>query len=973
LRLTRLGFYFFGASALTFFAASGSGNNLLYLLSGILLASILVSAAWGRLNVARLSAEITLPDQVFEGQAFRFRLSIRNAARLSSWQLRLKRGGEAAFVDRLRPGKPATAWFIATPSFRGRNRLEGLKVESSFPLGLFRHSVAIKAAFVAWPALRDRRDLGAVEASVEGGVALPRKGVGDELFGVREYHETDDLRQVNWKLTAKTGRPLVNEYAQRAGQRVTLRVTGGEEAIREAASAARFLIDSGAEVNLVTPDSSTGWGRGMLHLERIFTVLALLGEGAEPRDTPAPPAARDRGWAATPRTIELFYATSALVCFGLSQIDELPTKIILLLIPVFPLGWYLERRPERRLPDIAWTPASTAMLVYGAGIGWRKFGVTNSTTHLLIYILAHRLLSRKGPRELAQGFAVCFLGFFLVTGLTVSLWYPVCLAAFLALAGSWLMASGEPPEPGAPRMGGLPAWAGALAALIALVLPLAAGAFAVLPRFETRAIGGALGVAALDHLHLDGGSIMGFSEGVSLGFYGELKKGSARAMRLRVQELADKPLERAGQPRYVRGAALELFDGTRWSKASSRAFRFIQGGRTRRTENGRAWVPKSKGRFSFPGGDPSDATERAEFTLYPMPSRVAFVLDEPRTLETPEESMYFDANDTVYFVTPSFEGRRYATRSAHGNAGFSRAYLRYDQLVRSAFLSVPLMPPRVIQLADAITRGKLRPIDKTRAVETYLRSHYDYSLFGGGPGTLDKFLFETKEGNCEYFATAAAILLRHVGVPTRIVTGFLAADYNEYGKFYDIRQSDAHAWAEAYIEGRGWVIVDATPSSSLFPASFSSFGRRLDRLVDELRMRWYRDIVGFDSFGQREAFHQLAEAMGAIGTAAMAMLGGAALLAAAMPLARRLRLPRARIVSSGDFYRRMLLALERQGLVRLEWQTGREFAQAVAAAKPEWALPVEKLTEHHYLADYAAQEPTEDDRREIRALLERLR
>jgi transglutaminase-like putative cysteine protease len=613
------------------------------------------------------------------------------------------------------------------------------------------------------------------------------------------------------------------------------------------------------------------------------------------------------------------------------------------------------------------------MLVYGAGIGWRKFGVTTSTSHLLIYILAHRLLCRKGPRELAQGFAVCFLGFFLVTGLTVSLWYPACLAAFLALAGSWLMASSDPPEPGAPRLSGRPAWAGALAAFIALDLPLAAAAFAALPRFETRAIGGALGVAALDHLHLDSGSIMGFSEGVSLGFYGELKKGSARAMRLRIQELGDKPAEQAGQPRYIRGAALELFDGTRWSKASSRTFQFVQGGKTRRTENGRAWILKSKGRFTLPGGDGSDAMERAEFTLYPMPSRVAFVLDEPRTLESPENSLYFDADDTLYFVTPAFEGRRYATRSARGNVGFSRAYLRYDQLVRTAFLSVPPMPPRVVQLADAVTRGKLRPIDKARAVESYLRSHYDYSLFGAGPSTLDKFLFETKEGNCEYFATAAAILLRHVGVPTRLVTGFLATDYNEFGKFYDVRQSDAHAWAEAYIEGRGWVIVDATPSSGLFPASFSSLGRRLDRIVDVWRIRWYRDIVGFDSFGQREAFHQIAEAVGAIGTAAMVLLGGAAVLAAAMPWARRLRLPKARIISTGDFYRRMLLALERQGLVRLEWQTGREFADAVAAAKPEWAVPVLRLTQHHYLADYAAQEPTEDEEREIQSLLGLLR
>ena len=77
------------------------------------------------------------------------------------------------------------------------------------------------------------------------------------------------------------------------------------------------------------------------------------------------------------------------------------------------------------------------------------------------------------------------------------------------------------------------------------------------------------------------------------------------------------------------------------------------------------------------------------------------------------------------------------------------------------------------------------------------------------------FLFEAHKGHCEYFATAAALLLRCSGIPCRYVTGFVSGERNEYGNYWVTRNKDAHAWVEAYIEGQGWRTIEATPSTGV--------------------------------------------------------------------------------------------------------------------------------------------------------------
>lgn len=136
--------------------------------------------------------------------------------------------------------------------------------------------------------------------------------------------------------------------------------------------------------------------------------------------------------------------------------------------------------------------------------------------------------------------------------------------------------------------------------------------------------------------------------------------------------------------------------------------------------------------------------------------------------------------------------------------------------IKAEYTALPdELPDRVYNLADQITAGSKTKYEKLKAIETYLVQNYTYSLdpqkLPKGADFIDNFLFETKTGYCTSFATAMVILSRCVGIPTRYVEGYVVrCDEADSEGNYLIRNSSAHAWAEAYIEGVGWIPFEAT-------------------------------------------------------------------------------------------------------------------------------------------------------------------
>ena len=129
---------------------------------------------------------------------------------------------------------------------------------------------------------------------------------------------------------------------------------------------------------------------------------------------------------------------------------------------------------------------------------------------------------------------------------------------------------------------------------------------------------------------------------------------------------------------------------------------------------------------------------------------------------------------------------------------------------------------RIKALADQITSQYINNYDKAAAIESYLRSNYLYTLQPPAPkdnavDALDNFLFNSKAGYCEYFASAMGDMLRAEGIPTRLVNGYGPGSYDNKQKLYVVRESDAHTWVEAYFPGYGWIPFEPTPDGTYFP------------------------------------------------------------------------------------------------------------------------------------------------------------
>lgn len=126
---------------------------------------------------------------------------------------------------------------------------------------------------------------------------------------------------------------------------------------------------------------------------------------------------------------------------------------------------------------------------------------------------------------------------------------------------------------------------------------------------------------------------------------------------------------------------------------------------------------------------------------------------------------------------------------------------------------------RVAQLARQVTADLISPYSKAKALEAFLQTHYRYSdnpppAWRSRRDVVSFFLFEAREGACDWFASALALMCRAVGIPARVVTGFYSDETTADGILV-IRASHAHAWVEAYIDGHGWVTLDATPSGAI--------------------------------------------------------------------------------------------------------------------------------------------------------------
>lgn len=525
--------------------------------------------------------------------------------------------------------------------------------------------------------------------------------------------------------------------------------------------------------------------------------------------------------------------------------------LVLLSIPLFYLDWSFQ---SVRLSTIG--ELQTNALV-------------SAIAHLIVVLSAIKLLQVKSDRDWVFLYLISFFEVLLAAGLSLS---PIFLASLsiylvagistvvafeiykakrglkpvstrLLVAHDSLLGSKSRKRHAAPNIEirRLPILSVVfLFLIVVLALPL----FLVAPR---------AGAAAFTRRGSGLTNFIGFSESVQLGELGTLKENNQVVMHVRLDDSS------GGSARDLkwRGVALDEFTGRAWKKSleTRRAERRVE----ERCENGGDSARAGCGIFPL---DTAEALHRLTIQtifLEPMDAAVIFAAPRAVAVQGPFPFLRMDGEGAIQSRRHEFE--RLIYRAVSDTTVPDPALLRRD--VQTAppshdrYLQKPgALDPRIGQLAETIIRREhaLNTYDKARAIESALRNDYSYSLEMKATGSepLSDFLFNVREGHCEYFSTAMAVMLRTQGIPARVVNGFLTGEYNDAAGAYTVRQSDAHSWVEVYFpETKSWVTFDPTPAAGRNASQRSGLAGLFGKYAEAFELMWFQYVIGYDKQEQR--------------------------------------------------------------------------------------------------------------------------
>ena len=338
--------------------------------------------------------------------------------------------------------------------------------------------------------------------------------------------------------------------------------------------------------------------------------------------------------------------------------------------------------------------------------------------------------------------------------------------------------------------------------------------------------------------------ITGFSDHVELGQIGQIKKSSLVVMHVQAPGLS--PL----QSIKWRGVGLTTFDGKRWFNRNLSSTVVPGAGSFRIHRN-----------LFHPGQRPD--LLRYTITLQPIASEAIFLTPQAveLTVPGPFRVLWQDEADSIFLRLAGESLVRYSAVSDLTTPAANLLRADSDDVsgaLNEAYLQLPPTDARVSALAREITQLQQSSYDKAKAIETYLQRNYGYTLDLPAAMPQDPiayFLFEAHRGHCEFFASAMAIMLRTLGIPSRLVNGFLQGAYNEVSGNYTVRASDAHTWVEVYFPSYGWVSFDPTPVAGR--EAQSHWLGRFGMYLDAVQTVWEEWVINYDFLHQITLARQL--------------------------------------------------------------------------------------------------------------------
>ena len=630
------------------------------------------------------------------------------------------------------------------------------------------------------------------------------------------------------------------------------------------------------------------------------------------------------------RAFDLLSLTMAFV-LGLHAM-HLPWWLDIALASVLGWRWWQRRQRSGRVPRWLKLPLlallTLAVIVQYGGIFGREPGVA-----LAVGLLVLKLLETETVRDVRVG--ISFACFALMTALLFDQGLVATVVVALGLVPA--LATLRALEPG-QRQASLPRTLLPALKLSIAALPLALLAFVLVPRLDAPLWGAPSQAQART----------GLSESMSPGNFTDLLTDDHPAMRVSFEGTPPPP-----DLRYFRAYVMWNYDGRSWRYLDTRYIRAQE-----------------------PAPIEVGASVRYQISLQPTRQRVLPTLDVP--LQAPAQAR-LQADREVMADRPVNDQLNYELRSA----------LRYrlqptlDDRSHRLGLRLPTgFNPRTLALA-AQWRQRYGDDDAAivrAALGLFHDGGFRYTLAPAplGRNAVDDFLFDTREGFCEHYSSAFTVLMRAAGIPARVVTGYQGGYWNTYGKYLLVRYSDAHAWSEVWLAGRGWVRVDPTGAVRPERVSLGAAAAAGDQLgwyrndwLQGMRNRWDivnrwwdKGVVGFDALRQRGLLTPFG-IRDTDTTTLGVLLAISSVLFIAIGLAWALlrRQPRDRL---RDALRELERKLARQGIARRPAEGPQHYLRRAARALPGQRDELMTLMNSYLELRYAHAEPPPELRHAFR-------
>lgn len=524
-------------------------------------------------------------------------------------------------------------------------------------------------------------------------------------------------------------------------------------------------------------------------------------------------------------------------------------------------GYCLAERKNLIMPETWTAPLAVGYVVFFlADILFLSRSFLPATIHLALFALVVRMFSLRRDRDHVLLAILAFLMVLAAAVLTVDSVFLFFFAAFMltAVAAFVLMemqrsgraANIQARHSNDPQEHRHLAFALVRMAptLMVMILLSAAAVFFLLPRMSAGYLGGYSFGTDLS---------TGFSDHVQLGQIGQIQQSNAVVMHVQIDG------DKVGQYElHWRGVSLSEFDGHGWKNPYQKAvLDRLPDGVFAVPSYGTRVPPKRTAQGSVVATGPREQLITYRVLMEPIGTNVFFLAPWAQGVKGDFRTLSVDPGGAVYNEDVQHAITSYGAESdisIPSPEQLRSAGQVYPPQVVPAYLQLPSVnpvDPRIPRLAAEVTRNAANNYDRAARIETYLKTRYAYTL--QLPRTvvrdpLANFLFERKQGHCEYFASSMAVMLRTLGIPSRVVNGFRSDEFNDITGNYVVRAKDAHSWVEAYFPGYGWETFDPTPAGA------SGTPQGWDRALlylDAMSSFWREWVISYDAAHQFSLGH----------------------------------------------------------------------------------------------------------------------